>query len=151
MDTPTTTPSGRPGSALILGGAAGFVALIAYAIVTRPRRTDTESMILVGLLFLFVVAISVGILRRVHFSPKYPYKIVWQVQLMVWTAAFIAPIAIDTVLYRYFGSHHWARSFWGRELVYVPIYGVCALLAWKFGLKPKIIDAGDRSPRASAP
>jgi hypothetical protein len=137
------SPSTRPGTFLALGGAAGFVALIIYATATHQHRTDTESVILVILLFLFLTAMVVGGLRRAHFSAKYPYKIVWPVQLLVWAGAVIAPIVLDFIEYRYFGRH-WGSTFWGRELLYGPIYGICGALAWKFGLKPKIMGGGDR-------
>lgn len=47
MDTPRTPPakrtrSGRPGSFLGLGGVAGFVALIIYAMAARQHRTQSQ-------------------------------------------------------------------------------------------------------------
>lgn len=151
IDTPRTIRdeakrSGRPGSLVGLGGGVGLVALVFYAIVTHQgaSRTVTESVILVILLYLFVVAMLVGIFRWASLNPKFPYKIVWPVLATVWGACFAALFVFNYILYRYIGYFGF-RSKWESALLMGAIGGTCVAAASKFGaLKPKIVGGGQR-------
>lgn len=132
-----------------VGGGAGFVALVLYALATSHRayRTLPKSVTLVALLYVFVIAMLIGFFGWASRSAKYPYRIVWQVHLVVWGAGIIATIALSMLWYWYLGASHAHR--WEMRLLNGAIWGLCGGLVGRFGLKRKWSARGARPAGAA--
>jgi ribosomal protein L7/L12 len=141
-----STSSARMNSWLSFGGGTGIVAVIAYAIATDQReyRTVAESVILVGLLYLFAIVMVIGIARWASRKPNYPHQIGLRAYLLSWIAGVIVVAIIDSILYRRYGYFGF-RNRWANSILMGGVFAISLAIASRASrLRSKSIGSGKR-------
>jgi large subunit ribosomal protein L7/L12 len=138
-----STLTARMNSWLGFGGGTGVAAVIAYAIATDQReyRTVTESVILVGLLYLFTIVMVIGIARWASRKPN--YQIGLRAYLLSWIAGVIVVAIIDSILYRRYGYFGF-RNRWANSILMGGVFAMSLAIASRVsGLRPKSTGSGE--------